>query len=256
MFNPPMPETSLQDSWITGAILNAPLIQPVIDARSAIGLDESLARKLRTILESVFELWKDEFGTSPDDSHGGLLGSPYAGLSVSECPPYVCAGAFVRDYADLLAKLRTVAFKPLSALDKKFGSHRVSASLVLSEAAEGRIESVAKVHLNIRQYEHDAQAQHNKITAKYLKTIEPFVETGQKIKMSASLGHEHTHGTPEEKANRWSQYLADCLAVALDHPSWKLNAIRAHVAESHIVSAKTIERHTLTLAEELAKRRK
>jgi hypothetical protein len=164
-------ETGLQHSWLTGAIASAALVRPVFDARMVCAGNEANVRELRDLLESVFEKWRNEKGSLPDGSNGGLLGNLYAGKTLDECPPYKCAGASVCDYPDLLAKLRDEQYSPLMALeaaannfhppipsplpdnvprvpaaDTKPGMQRILASLILSEAAAGNIESAAKAH--------------------------------------------------------------------------------------------------------------
>lgn len=164
-----------------GRTANAALVSPVGDARmilAAFFTDESIVHQLRERLESVFDAWKVKHGTLPDESHGGLLGSPYDGKTIAECPPYVCAGSLVRNYADLLAKLRAEAFEPLSALDKENGPHIVSALLVLSEAANGRIESAVKAHWEIQRHNSEIEAQEKQRQANLIEKILPLVKRG------------------------------------------------------------------------------
>ena len=72
----------------------------------------------------------------------------------------------------------------------------------------------------------------------------PDARIGRKIKESASLGHVAAHGTAEEKAARWADYLTACIEVARANPRLGLTAIRQTVAENFGVSVKTIQRRT------------
>lgn len=137
-------------------------------ARLIYGGDEAEVRTLRDSLQSVFEQWRDEHGTPPNDSQGGLLGNSYAGKPLEDCPPYACMGKkYFTDYFDLLMELRAVQYPPLMeleaqadnpppalpdniprlpAIDTKPGMQRILAALILSEAAAGKVESAIKAH--------------------------------------------------------------------------------------------------------------
>lgn len=164
-------ESALQESWLSGAVVNATLVTPVIDARLVVSGDEETIRMLRGLLESVFEQWRDAHGTFPE-STGGLLGSfnQYEGKTIAECPPYACMGNRWADYADLLAKLTAEQYPPLVELETiangdnlrdnlpdsiprlpperqhnfRYGMQRILAALILSEAAAGNVESATK----------------------------------------------------------------------------------------------------------------
>jgi len=175
-------EPGLQHSWLTGAIASAALVRPVFDARMVCAGNEANVRKLRDLLESVFEKWRNEKGSLPDESNGGLLGNLYAGKTLNECPPYKCAGSSVCDYPDLLSKLRDEQYSPLMVLeaaannfhpptpsplpdnvprlpaaDTKPGMQQILASLILSEAAAGNVESVAKAHSDLSRIRDENQ---------------------------------------------------------------------------------------------------
>ncbi len=75
----------------------------------------------------------------------------------------------------------------------------------------------------------------------------PLALVGEKVKKSASLGHEATHGTTSEKNARWEKYRRDCLDVSQKHPTWGIQSIRQEVAEMNNVSLKTVIRHTENL---------
>ena len=72
----------------------------------------------------------------------------------------------------------------------------------------------------------------------------PLALVGEKVKKSASLGHQATHGTRAEKNARWDKYRNDCLIVAMNNPKWGLETIRQEVATINGVSLRTVERQT------------
>jgi hypothetical protein len=174
-------EPGLQQSWLTGAIMTAALLRPVLDARMVCAWTEPEARALRDSLQSVFEQWRKENGTLPDASNSGLLGNLYEGKPLAECPPYKCAGASVWDYPGLLAKLRAEQYPPLMELEAeadnicnpphtlpdhiprlptaatKPGMQRILAALILSEAAAGSIDSAAKAHWDLSRIRDENQ---------------------------------------------------------------------------------------------------
>lgn len=68
----------------------------------------------------------------------------------------------------------------------------------------------------------------------------PHTERGEKSVSSGKKGHEHTHGTPEEKRARWTKQAADYHA-ALARTGRKELA-KSDAAQKNGVSTKTIER--------------
>jgi hypothetical protein len=70
---------------------------------------ERQVRHWRAMMQDAFVVWRDRHGAAPTDDAGpgafGLLGNPYIGRPVQECPPYVCAGPKVWNYFDLLMVL-------------------------------------------------------------------------------------------------------------------------------------------------------
>lgn len=183
VFNYDLPETELQESWFDGKLNNTLLVLPVVEARKALVIFDSdedatredVARYLRKKLEDIFNAWKLEHGTPPPANTGGrlssLLGSPYAGKPIAECPPYVCAGDGVRNYAELLSHLRANKYEPLAALDE-IGTHVVSATLVLSEAAAGSVESAIKAHWAISHHDFITNKKNSEMLGYLLKDHE------------------------------------------------------------------------------------
>jgi len=77
--------------------------------------------------------------------------------------------------------------------------------------------------------------------------VEPWeacAETGEKQKRAASAGHVTTHGTPEEKAERWAEYQNTVAAILERAPRLSLTAARQHAARELGVSFTTIRRYT------------
>lgn len=175
-------EPGLQKSWLTGDVYSAVLVRPVSDARIVCVWTEPEVRALRDSLESVFERWRSEKGILPDGEFWkGLLGNPYAGKPLAECPPYVCMGERWADYPRLLAKLRAEQYPPLMELEAqadslcnpppmlpaniprlpatatKPGMQRILAALILSEAAAGNVESATKAHWELSHIQAENQ---------------------------------------------------------------------------------------------------
>ena len=178
-------EPGLQKSWLTGAIGSAALFRPVLDARIVCAWTEPEVRALRDSLQTVFERWRSEKGILPDGEFGeGLLGNPYAGKPLAECPPYACMGERWADYPSLLAKLRAEQYPALLELEAeadnlcnpphtlpdhiprlpaatkaatKPGMRRILAALILSEAAAGNVESATKAHWELSRIRDENQ---------------------------------------------------------------------------------------------------
>lgn len=73
---------------------------------------------------------------------------------------------------------------------------------------------------------------------------------GRKVLKGVQYAHEQKHGTKQEKEKRWKQYIVDCKKTIRANPRWGITAVRQHVAETHGVSLKTIERYTKGLMEQ------
>ena len=207
-------EPGLQESWLSGAILSATLVNPVFDARLVCGGDEPSIRTLRDSLERVFEQWRDECGTFPE-ADGGLLGSCniYEGKTLAECPPYACMGERWADYPRLLAKLRTEQYPPLleleakankqcnlsvplpdnfprlPATDTKPGMQRILAALILSEAAAGNVESATKAHWELSHIRDENQ-----------RRIDEGIRAGDKVIHRFAMAGIKSHQGPKQRA--------------------------------------------------------
>lgn len=210
-------EPDLQKSWLTGAIGNAALFRPVLDARIVCAWTEHEVRALRDSLQSVFEQWRNEKGILPDDSSSGLLGNLYEGKSLDECPPYTCAGASVWDYPGLLAKLRAEQYPPLLELEAeadnlcnplptlpdhiprlpkaavkaatKPGMQRILAALILSEAAAGNVESATKAHWELSRIQDENQ-----------RRVDEGIRAGDKVLYRFAVTGIKSHQGPKQRA--------------------------------------------------------
>ncbi|MDZ7585531.1 MAG: hypothetical protein U0938_11985 [Thiobacillus sp.] len=162
---------------------------------------------MRDSLESVFERWRSEKGILPDGEFGeGLLGNPYAGKPLAECPPYACMGERWADYPSLLAKLRAEHYPPLLELEAeadhlcnppptlpdhiprlptdatKPGMQRILAALILSEAAAGNIDSATKAHWELSHIQAENERRVSKTMLEGQKVIHEFALTGIKFR--------------------------------------------------------------------------
>lgn len=78
----------------------------------------------------------------------------------------------------------------------------------------------------------------------HVEPWEPCAATGQKVQQAAREGHESTHGTPEEKAERWAEYQRAVDAILERAPHLSLTDARNRAARELKVSYSTIRRHT------------
>ncbi|SNX60380.1 hypothetical protein SAMN06296273_1842 [Nitrosomonas ureae] len=169
-------ETYLKKSWFSDRVFNLALLQPVIDSQIILGqfaTNEEVIRNSRKELEAIFNSWKVEFGNFPEDLY-------YKGRSIDECPPYACSSIDVNNYADLLRKLRYEGYPPLLAMDYKMGYQCVSAILVLSEAAESRVESTIKAYLEIQRYQRELELIQNETNRIIHESSLRFIDIGVK----------------------------------------------------------------------------
>lgn len=221
----PQTEIGLQQSWLTGEIMSAALCRPVKDARMVSGVDEANVRKLRDSLQSVFVMWRNEKGELPDGDFGGLLGNPYAGKPIEECPPYACMGNRWADYADLLAKLTAEQYPPLIELealtnnlhthtktlpdniprlpvtDTKPGMQRILAALILSEAAAGNVESAAKAHWELSRIREENERR----TTELFRSSEKHIHALALSAVKSHQGYKHRDDYQDKP---------DCQAIA------------------------------------------
>ncbi len=198
---PRLKGSSLQQSWLWGAVGSAALVTPVKDARRVCNGNEADVRALRDSLQAVFEKWRDESGPLPVDSGVGLLESVnlYEGRALAKYPPYACMGNRWADYADLLAKLTAEQYPPLLKLEAKQsvttpalpgdlprltvtqqGRQRILAALILSEAAAGKVEAAAKAHLELRLIQGENKRRAKEAMRAADKVIYRFAESGAK----------------------------------------------------------------------------
>ena len=222
-------EPGLHESWLTGVVNAAALATPVFDARMVCGDNEAEVRVLRELLESVFRIWRDEHGTLPDGNYGGLLGNVWAGRPLSECPPYACMGNRFADYAALLAKLTAEQYPPLIELETaanelwkpasslpdnipllpvtatKTGMQRILAALILSEAANGIVESATKAHWALNRIRSKNKQRVDEAMQAHDKMLYRFADVGAK----SHLGYKKRDDYQDK---------ADCQAIT--RPLW------------------------------------
>ncbi len=71
------------------------------------------------------------------------------------------------------------------------------------------------------------------------------VQTGAKIKASATKGHEKVHGTKEEKEARRKLQRDAVARIRAEHPKWSWSQVTQTAAEMTGVCKKTIQRNVL-----------
>lgn len=166
-------------SWFGGLIENRALIKPVVDAEIILlkyYKDDSKVTELRNHLENIFLNWVANCGNQlpPNDCKD---------TNAKDYPPYMRAGDYINDYADLLMKLREEAFQPLLDFESEIGDQSVSALLVLSETANNRFDSAIKAYWEILRSEKESQKKENSVTRRILEKNMPLVEAGYKSRI-------------------------------------------------------------------------
>lgn len=68
---------------------------------------------------------------------------------------------------------------------------------------------------------------------------------GKKSPVSGRKGHEHTHGTAEQKQARWDSYQTDLAALMDKNSSLGVKEARRKVAKKHNVCYDTVRRNTI-----------
>lgn len=78
----------------------------------------------------------------------------------------------------------------------------------------------------------------------HVEPWEAYAEIGEKQRRAGNAGHVTTHGTPEEKAERWAEYQNTVAAILERAPRLSLTAARQRAALELGVSFSTIKRRT------------
>ena len=109
-----------------------------------------------------------------------------------------------------------------------------------------RLKSRAPVDLHDRTvfYAKAEGPEADDLSESHAGVVRPMLATGKKVRKAAAGGHEHVHGTPKEKAERWAGYQKKLDEAHAEHPRWGLTALREEVAERMPISFSTIKRHT------------
>lgn len=166
-------------SWFGGLIENRALIKPVIDAEIILSKyykNDSKVTELRNHLENIFLNWVVNCGnhSTPNDCKD---------TNAENYPPYMRAGDYINDYADLLMKLREEAFQPLLDFESEIGDQSVSALLVLSETANNRTDSAIKAYWEILRSEKGKQMKEDSVRQHILEKNMPLIEAGHKSRI-------------------------------------------------------------------------
>jgi len=75
----------------------------------------------------------------------------------------------------------------------------------------------------------------------------PHIVRGEKVLAGAKSAHEETHGTAEQKKQRWQQYQDECIELKENNSYLGITEIRRKIAKKNGVSYKTVLRHTVGL---------
>lgn len=184
-------------SWFGGLIENRALIKPVVDAEIILSKyykNDSKVTELRNHLENIFLNWVANCGNQlpPNDCKD---------TNAKDYPPYMRAGDYINDYADLLMKLREEAFQPLLDFESEIGGRCVSALLVLSETANNCFESAIKAYWEILRSENESQMKEYSHRMSMLEMSLPLIEAGHKSR----IGYKRRDDWKDKK---------DCQAIA------------------------------------------
>lgn len=79
-----------------------------------------------------------------------------------------------------------------------------------------------------------------------VRPAEPHAKRGRTVLDAARVGHRETHGTSEQKADRWAAYQRDMDALRERNPKMSYAEACRRVADKHNVkNPKTVDRHTV-----------
>ena len=156
-------------------------------AWSVVSVDgEEQVKRWRVMIQNAFVQWRDRHGTAPTDDAGpgalGLLGNPYIGRPVQECPPYVCAGPKVENYFDLLMMLVDDNDPGVAALIARITLYKALAVLVLAEVHDHPSGALEAAYAALRDIEATDQRRREAILLKAGEKLVPLAETGRAFK--------------------------------------------------------------------------
>jgi len=183
-------------------------IRLVLHAWSVVSVDgEEQVTRWRAMMQEAFLQWRDRHGIAPTDDTGpgalGLLGNPYIGKPVQECPPYVCAGPTVANYYDLLVKLVDEHDPGMHALASRIPWHKALAALILAEAYDYPSGALEAAYAALRDIEVTDQRSRSELQHKLAERLLPLAEHGQALR----------RGGPDRKGKMYGLKAAIAYAV-------------------------------------------
>lgn len=81
------------------------------------------------------------------------------------------------------------------------------------------------------------------IAVRFFSAAEPVLERGKKVLGGAIKGHEKTHGTAIEKAQRWAEFQKEFDQILQRRPGLNKTSICRLVASKFDVTRETVSRH-------------
>ena len=78
----------------------------------------------------------------------------------------------------------------------------------------------------------------------FVRDREPDAGRGKKVLDGAKQSHEQTHGTPEQKQRKWTEYQKEVDHLCKLHSNWSKANIYLIVSRKFGVASRTIRRHT------------
>jgi len=126
-----------------------------------------------------------------------------------------------------------------------YDPRKLFASLVISEANKDNLVTAYKGVLFLTEIENERVMGNMKRI--YEDEWLPHINRGYKVLKGAKLGHEHTHGTPEDIDMRRKKYHDRCVELLEADQTLGLTKVRKKVADIFDVGYKTVERATPNL---------
>jgi hypothetical protein len=180
----------------------------VTHAWSVVDADgEAQVKRWRAMMQEAFLQWRDRHGTAPTDDTGpgafGLLGNPYIGRPVQQCPPYVCAGPKAANYFDLLMMLVDNNDPGVAALIADITLYKALAVLVLAEVNDHPSGALEAAYAALRDIEVTDQRSRSELQHKLAKRLLPLAEHSQALR----------RGGPDRKGKMYGLKAAIAYAV-------------------------------------------
>ena len=241
---------TLQESWTKGRLqYNLDLIEPVFFAQRALdGWTKSRVMKAYRMLQIIFRKWAIENGQPAKRRFGAQDNSE----------PWRQAGNLANDPADLLFRiLLPDSYSPLEMLIRDIGRQRLFAVFTIGEAAQADVRAITgygsdNIHTLAalkaarwlaREMEQDQAKKDQEQLWETYKHIGDAAERGRRVLRGAKRGHISTHGTEENKRDKWAAYKATFDDLHAKHPHLSYEELKRRTAKKHGRSSKTIGRH-------------